>query len=507
MCGAFVVLTDGCSQRLIASGEALKLNSFQEDGWLWLFRQTLAVDISTDGQTFSVSVLSQNDHTSALTSVSDAPHLSFYAGTPITSNKGQHIGAFFVVDNTKRTQISAAEAKHLTTTAKKCINLLDFAHERRFHDRWSNVQKQLDVFVQLRAQTIQALEDSPISPQRSTQSSSLTEYLEFGEPETQSFLTEDDFGINCDESKRLARAESERNERVTRENHTGTERTQTPEHENKDEHKRLDKDTTYRKVFHRASQCLKKAFEADGALFVNGLIGLHGDIQPISESENELLGEQSRLSVRDPSSQSMKTDLQISSREREIKGKTTYTSADFRKGVESEIPAEILSLSTHATQPEVVTASENTEGLRMMDDSFLQRLMVRYPHGAVWYFSNGTTTRVIEESPVAEDIQEMAERLRRSFPGVVQLIFQPLTDPTSLKRLAGCFLWRVKARPLYTDRIDLPSLNGFLHTVESEIARLDAMAAVKQQDAFVSSVSHELSKWSDNYFVDHVLTS
>ena len=100
---------------------------------------------------------------------------------------------------------------------------------------------------------------------------------------------------------------------------------------------------------------------------------------------------------------------------------------------------------------------------------------------------------------VEDESLEVARRLISAFPGVRQMIFQPLTDPVSLKRLAGCLAWSTRKCPVFTDTTDLPSLCGFLHVLESEISRIDASAAVKQKEAFVSSVSHELSMPTPSY--------
>jgi hypothetical protein len=122
--------------------------------------------------------------------------------------------------------------------------------------------------------------------------------------------------------------------------------------------------------------------------------------------------------------------------------------------------------------------------------------MDRYPNGCVWYFPDETGNSYIVKDTFleSEDTPEGVRQLRKVIPNVRQLIFHPLTDPVSLKRLAGCFSWSARKLPVLTDTVDLASLRGFLYIVESEVSRVDASAAVKQQEGFVSSVSHELSK-------------
>jgi signal transduction histidine kinase len=137
--------------------------------------------------------------------------------------------------------------------------------------------------------------------------------------------------------------------------------------------------------------------------------------------------------------------------------------------------------------------SDTTLGLQGVDEGFLQRIMDRHPNGAVWYFDSVSST-VKNDTVEAQDLPEETSMLLLAFPSIRQLAFLPLTDPTSQKRLAGCFIWKHHALPVFSDVVDLPALKGFIHVVESEISRFDAAAAVKQQESFVSSVSHELSE-------------
>jgi hypothetical protein len=103
--------------------------------------------------------------------------------------------------------------------------------------------------------------------------------------------------------------------------------------------------------------------------------------------------------------------------------------------------------------------------------------------------------QVKNETLVEITWQEEVHRLTSTFDNIKQLVFKPLTDPTSLKRLGACFAWRIKSIPHFTDAADLGTLKAFLHVVESEIARYDASLLAKQKDTFVSSVSHELSSF------------
>ena len=54
-------------------------------------------------------------------------------------------------------------------------------------------------------------------------------------------------------------------------------------------------------------------------------------------------------------------------------------------------------------------------------------------------------------------------------------------------------MWPKRVLSVFFDPIDLPSLRGFLHIPKAKVSQIDAAAAAKQQEAFVSSAGHELS--------------
>lgn len=177
-----------------------------------------------------------------------------------------------------------------------------------------------------------------------------------------------------------------------------------------------------------------------------------------------------------------------------------FTSAEYQRGLHVNRPAKILGI--HARKRELAPAttniSESTLGMVDVNEVCLQRLMDRHPKGDVWYFHNDTDTiySVKDDTLSKPDSERETRRLFSSFPGIKQLIFRPLTDPVSLKRLSGCFIWSMKTWPILTDSVDLFALKGFLHLVQAEISRIDTVAATKQKETFVSSISHELSRFS-----------
>ncbi|KAF3040549.1 hypothetical protein E8E12_009139 [Didymella heteroderae] len=110
-----------------------------------------------------------------------------------------------------------------------------------------------------------------------------------------------------------------------------------------------------------------------------------------------------------------------------------------------------------------------------IDDRYLERLMDRHPTGAMWCFTDTRVLRIKEGTLIEAGSPEETEKLRVTFPGAKQLMYVPLNDPTSAKRLS-----------------DLGCLKVFSRVLESEIGRYDTAAVAKQKATFVSSVSHEL---------------
>ncbi|KAF9691942.1 hypothetical protein EKO04_009812 [Ascochyta lentis] len=398
---------------------------------------------------------------------------------------------------------------------------IEIALKNKTQERWKQMNEQLCRFVGSRAIRDQQLEE-PTSLSRTDQQQRRKEQVEEmhdlalrhgHDPSKAGNISLPENRLNTGaESKRLLNAELETSERIVKEDEAHQARGITA-HAKKDSQRSNSRgETTYRKMFRGAAECLREALQLDGVLFNDGLTGQHGGVQPIPEGENELEHEMVQRPRRerfpeetighDPffpkdGSSSSDTPLHQQSREARLQPTTmTYKSTEYRSGVNTKRHAEILGLSIRGPDgaPKSKPLSKTTLGLVQLEEGHLQMLMNRYPEGNVWYIHHDTDVCyslrndvLVEEEPLQE-----TKNLISTFPGARQIIFQPLKDPVSEKRLAGCFAWSMTMSPAFTDTTDLPSLRGFLHVLESEVSRIDMAAALKQQEAFVSSVSHEL---------------
>lgn len=534
--GVFVLLTDGVTPHFLAGTP--ELQSSENDGppiqsaswlgdtdadvqqWLWAFQQTACSSVDSrelNDSVFTLSPMGDDDHLRNLSTVCGAPHLRFYAGTPIFSKQGTVIGVVFVVDSSTRETLSSKEKKILKTTARQCMSELEFARECAVKERWKMINEQLIRFVGSRSVRDQELE-GPASLGREDQQERRKEQIndlrdvarlhnqKFSEDESVAIL-----GANSSmdhESERFSRVQTEIGRRVKEDDIEHETRNLAAPPDNDTQHSNTQGENMYRKIFRRAAECLQEAFQADGALFVDGVIGHHGAIQPVPEVAEELQHEINQRPERHYPKESGQSDADMGrsqpdspNHEQDQNGSTqtgssrSYTSPEFKRGLYVQNPADVIGMSTRNSHlaPKTNVADGVVVALANLPRGEIPLIMDTYPDGNVWYIDEVTGSWFSSKNdiPVQDDSYDK-HLLASTFPAVRQLLFQPMTDPVSLKRLAGCFIWSGRVSPLFSDTTDLPALSGFLHTLEAEVSRIDAAAAVKQQEAFVSSVSHEL---------------
>ena len=482
------------------SRDSLWLRNTENDysTWTRLLQQTIAINVSSGPaaqQVFSASELNLNACFPERSGASGPPDLSFYAGTPLLAASGQNVGVLFVVDNAK-SKLSPPEADYLASTARFFMYLLHLAQERTYYRNWKKMQEQLEVFIKPRSFPIQECEGLDCWAEKTVCSQ------------------------NNDSGPHVTREESDTNDTPEQTNeeyveesvqsnnaaHASTLKTNTggngPSPGNNE--------TTYRNIFHRAAQCLQHALRADGVLFADGLLGLHGDVQPVLEPALELETEFDQ-SPRNEASDTARSSLfpqnrpdghestsslsdQSAEKNQPQTNTRTYTSPEYRKKIYVSQPTEVLGFSGDKAQLNLLNVSKSIAGLPDIEEESFERMARSYPDGVVWYITDTAFMQVRDGIPSEIYNQEDGGKVRSAFPLAKQMLFRPITDPISTKLLGACFVWKNHSSPLFSEESDLASLTGFLHEVESEVARYDTTNMVRQRETFVASVSHELSK-------------
>jgi len=440
-------------------GRLLGHSEADSKAWIQFSRRVLEAQSNSP---CTIHDASRNEHLKNLSSVAGTPSLRFCAVAPIASKADIAIGYVLVVDTGDHGGLSDHEAATISAVAKQCMRQLEQVYEIEMRRRWSRMTEGLSTFLQRRPAVDQMLENPP----------------NFSDSSLQAISKQSAKSMRQDEEE--SQGEPETNESVIpRPQQLGppSPNKQKPITEEEDE-------TPYRRGFRRAAEYLRTALDADGVLFADGLVGFHGTLQPAAEPETELQREMVQADKE-------KVSQADSEQRHENTHSRKFTSTDYRKDAQTGVPAEILGIAMHpdTVKPTFQQLTESTLGLSSVDEGFLQYLMEKHPQGKIWYLDNGSYC--CEGDAISSDDRDDIQRLTQTFHGIRQLLFGPLKDPVDIKRLAGCFVWSTRIRPMLTNA-DLPSLDTFAHIVEAEISRIDTMTALKQKESFMASVSHEL---------------
>ncbi|KAK4899881.1 hypothetical protein LTR49_027558, partial [Elasticomyces elasticus] len=414
--------------------------------------------------------MTRDEDTKALPSITGPPFLRFYAAAPIITNLDICIGVLCVVHDSVRQALSEPETIFLQGTAKRCMEQLEMTREVEAQRRGLMMSDGIDSFIQHREGVYTNTPEKTATNIAKGESPSITP----GET-PQPKMT--NIPQNSGQAHEGSKGNSEQVSVVAQQ-----------------ANKAYDSDaihgeTTYRKTFKRAAACLRAALEVDGVLFVDGFIGWHGEVMPAGEPEVELERENTQMAKQERMGAT--TDSEISSDKTRV-----FTSAEHRREVYTARTAELVgyAIQDGRSMPPTIQVTNSIKGLAHLDEGFLQHFLERHHEGRIWYFDEARNPFRFDGDALVpgEDKFGDADLIASSFPGARQVIFSPLTDPVTLKHLAGCFAWASEVPPIFTDRTILRPYKSFLHSVVAELSRLDTVAAVKQQASFVSSVSHEL---------------
>jgi signal transduction histidine kinase len=263
---------------------------------------------------------------------------------------------------------------------------------------------------------------------------------------------------------------------------------------------------SHNKVFARAANLLREAFELDeggGVMFVGATKALrheHGAgvaLHTASDAKytnGEVDGEE---------------EWPIPSPTHQISTTTTFDPILNVFAKHTENPSPLLALSSHDTPfaPESLLSDPKAAACGQVDKDVLRKLFRKYPGGRLWIFDEiGLLSASDDEHKFTKkaDRKEPARLpnssswsrdeptlLRNAFPGVRQLMFAPNWDAETSDWTSACFVWS-RNDCVLTSATDLTFLNSFTKTVMAELSRLDAVLADKQKGDFIGSISHEL---------------
>jgi hypothetical protein len=146
---------------------------------------------------------------------------------------------------------------------------------------------------------------------------------------------------------------------------------------------------------------------------------------------------------------------------------------------------------------------------KQMTRRFLQRIMRRFCHGALWYFHrDGTAFSSDEETsqPSSEQVTlqlpvllhphasgalsgKDTDLLRTCFPTATRIIFAPLWDPLNSRWFGGCFCWSSEETRIFSPNVELGGVLGFCSSLMTEDSRIRSQEADNKKAAFIGSIS------------------
>ena len=150
-------------------------------------------------------------------------------------------------------------------------------------------------------------------------------------------------------------------------------------------------------------------------------------------------------------------------------------------------------------------------------ESFLRKLLRRYPHGKIFSLhQDGSLSSSEDEvrkdlglvSPEPGDAAEEPHLQKRKkkrmsreaevkeisklLPGARSVAFFPLWDSHKERWFSGSVVWTKNPTRILDPVEDLTYLASFGNSIMAEVARLEALMNSRLKDSFVSSISHEL---------------
>jgi hypothetical protein len=282
--------------------------------WLEIFQQTLAVNtrpISAENKalkTFITPLRAEDYETSQRSNGIQAPRLASYDGTPIITTQGLAIGVVFVVSESAQLASSMTRQEALVTMAEKCMRQIEMKRQSVAQVRWKRMNEQLDRFLASSTIRDQQLEEPPSirradgqrgrkDPAEKLQNMANEHGRELP-GETHASLEPEPVFDAGEEASRLLDAETETQHRIADQEEENPPRGIAADAGEDSKPSESQDETIYRKIFRRAAQCLQEALQVDGVLFIDGLVGHHGAVQPVPQAEDDLEREMAQVSYR-----------------------------------------------------------------------------------------------------------------------------------------------------------------------------------------------------------------
>ena len=391
----------------------------------------LPPSVASSPSLFTVTDLSNDKRFNQLPCVAGFAHFRFYAGTPLTTNRGVNIGSLCIFDNVVRPPLSNDHAQFLVTIAQTVMKHMEITKEADERNKVMRLSLGMNAFVEgksrlvldeLAYKTGMAFKDpgsdSGLRKKRtdSGNKSLITNNGPYSDPD--SSQEDSDFGNTS---------------------HTA--------------------DTSHRMTFARAANILCESLdvrERGGVVYFDAT---------------------SRHRAEDSDSHERKTQkpaevVSYSTSGSDLGPENQSLEAKSFKAVDENLLHSLL-----ARYPRGKLWSFDQDGsLSSSEEEPFSPTERAKPEGS----GQSRQRRHLE-----------AMLLQTHFPGVRQLIFSGLWDASSSRWFTGGFAWTTSSRQIFSRDTELNFFMAFGNSVMAEVSRLASIAADRQKADFIGSISHE----------------
>jgi hypothetical protein len=484
--------------------------------------------------------------------VVNKPYARFFAGAPIRSPKGHHIGSYCVMSDMPRSEgLTPACLQFLTDMATTVMSYLELARTREEHRRGERMVRGLGSFHEGKStlrnwrpvigapdgsdgrmyepsrlerggegQLNQQQQDAQQAEDRIQESENpvtrLTEGLgnwynttlpDHAPPmRTQAIpagLFLKDGGVPGSEAMSLEPATRSVLAGGTRSNF-GSHSTAKFEDEEIVERLTLQEDmlsTGVKSTFDRASNIIRESLEVEGSIFIDAAIGSFGG----------LVHDGDGFDSTDTNSSSGLT----SSGESSVSGKSV------KSGTKTPVTRMCGVLGFSTSNDSSINNSIVSKAHGLVPEKLLKGFVKRYPKGKIFHYtedgqassgssseaghSDGTGLAALDDKKNVSKARAKRKADRRFsrrtdagelikiFPGARSIAVTGLWDSHRSRWFSLGVVWTQNPKRVLTVEGDLSYLSSFSNSIMAEVARLDALSADKSKSDLLGSISHEVS--------------
>ena len=470
-------------------------------------------DLVSSSAVHIVNDLQQDDRFSTKPYVCGGPKARFYAGAPITTSNGIHIGAVCALDDQPRDGLDENDIRFLCEMATTIMTHLELVRDQAENQRSRDMTVALSTFKEGKSKLHNSytrkgndsFDQRHLNPGKFRGSSTTKR----GQPGASTAL-QGRTRVNSIPHQSSYSSSPPSDSDI---HHPGTEigadkladdgvvvRDFGPKTEDRNPHataaqlqeEMLSKDV--QDTLSRAADLIRQTLDSDGVLFLDASIGTFGGI--VNSAQNITQTESST------------TDMSCDSNNAAGMFETIAGNVD-----EAEKLCPILASSLRSACDD-----ESNPALVNFKEDFLRTLLRRYPKGIIWNFDENDNESANESTDErefwtsaaesADDGQKAGSRKRlpkrsltrakdgrsiqRLFPGVRSVILVGMWDSHKERWFAGSIVWTYSPTRSYSFESELGFMTAFGDVILAEIGRIEAKLLDRSKNDFISSLSHEL---------------